>query len=50
MVLQIKNIENSNYCTDGTVLFDTRSQRSFATESVRKRLPPLTGSLLKNFK
>ena len=24
-VLQIGNIENSNYCTDGTVLFDTGS-------------------------
>ena len=35
-VLRIKNIENSNYCTDGTVLFDTGSQRSFVTESVRK--------------
>ena len=35
-VLRIKNIENSNYCTDGTVLFDTGSQSSFVTESVRK--------------
>ena len=37
-VLRIENIENSNYCTDGTVLFNTGSQRSFVTESVRKRL------------
>ena len=37
-VFQIENIENSNYCTDGAVLFDTGSQRSFVTESVRKRL------------
>ena len=37
-VLRIENIENSNYCTDGTVLFDTGSQRSFVTESVRKKL------------
>ena len=36
-VLQIENIENSNYCTDGTVLFDTGSMRSFVTESVRKK-------------
>ena len=50
MVLRIKNIENSNYCTDGTVLFNTGSQRSFVTESVWKRLPTLTGSLLKIFK
>ena len=37
-VFQIENIENSNYCTDGTVLFDTGSQRSFVTQSVRKKL------------
>ena len=37
-VLRIENIKNSNYCTDGTVLFDTGSQRSFVTESVRKKL------------
>ena len=37
-VLQIENIDNSNYCTDGEVLFDTGSQRSFLTESVRKKL------------
>ena len=37
-VLRIENIENSNYCTDGTVLFDTGSQRSFVTESVREKL------------
>ena len=36
--MRIENIENSNYCTDGTVLFNTGSQRSFVTESVRKRL------------
>ena len=36
--MRIENIENSNYCTDGTVLFDTGSQRSFVTESVGKRL------------
>ena len=36
--MQIGNIENSNYCTDGTVLLDTGSQRSFVTESVRKKL------------
>ena len=37
-VLRIGNIENSNYCTDGAVLLDTGSQRSFVTESVRKKL------------
>ena len=37
-VLRIENIENSNYCTGGTVLFDTGSQRSFVTESVREKL------------
>ena len=37
-VLRIENIENSNYCTDGTVLFDTGSQRSFVAKSVRKNL------------
>ena len=37
-VLRIENIENSNYCTDGTVLFNTGSLRSFVTESVRKKL------------
>ena len=37
-VLRIENIENSNYCTDGRVLFDIGSQRSLITESVRKRL------------
>ena len=37
-VLRIDNIENSNYWTYDTVLFDTGSQRSFVTESVRKRL------------
>ena len=37
-VLRIKNNENSNYCTDGTVLFDTGSQRSYVTESVRIKL------------
>ena len=36
--MRIENIENSNYCTDGKVLFDTSSQRSFVTESVRKKL------------
>ena len=36
--MRIENIENSNYCTDGKVLFDTGSQRSFVTESVRKKL------------
>ena len=38
MVLRIENIENSNYCTDSAVLFDTGSQRSFVTESVMKKL------------
>ena len=38
VVLRIENIENSNYCTDNTVLCDTGSQRSFVIESVRKRL------------
>ena len=38
MVLRIENIENSNYCTDSAVLFDTVSQRSFVTESVMKKL------------
>ena len=37
-VLWIENIENSNYCTDRTVLFNTGSQRSFLTEPVRKKL------------
>ena len=37
-VLQTENIEISNYCTDGAVLFDTGSERLFATESVRKKL------------
>ena len=37
-VLQIENIDNLNYWTDGTVLFATGSQRSFVTESVGKRL------------
>ena len=37
-VLQIENIENSNYCTDGAILFDTDSQTSFVTESVAKKL------------
>ena len=37
-VLWIENIENSNYCTDRTVLFNTGSQRPFLTESVRKKL------------
>ena len=41
-VLRIENIKNSNYCTDSTVLFDTGSQRSFVTESVRKKLKLLT--------
>ena len=41
-VLWIENIKNSNYCTDGTVLFDNGSQRSFVTESVRKKLKLLT--------
>ena len=36
--MRIENIENSNYCTDGRVLFDIGSQRSLITESVRKRL------------
>ena len=34
-VLWIENIENSNYCTDGRVLFNTGSQRSFAIEKVK---------------
>ena len=38
MVLQIKNIKNSNYCTDVAVFFVTGSQRSFVTVSVRKNL------------
>ena len=38
MVLRIENIEISNYCTDGAVLFSTGSQRSFVTESVGKKL------------
>ena len=37
-VLRTENIGNSNYCTDGTVLFDTGRQRSSVTESVRKKL------------
>ena len=37
-VLQIENIENSNYCTDCTVHFNTCSQRSFVTENVSKNL------------
>ena len=37
-VLQTGNIENSNYCTDGAVLFGTDSQRSFVAELVRKKL------------
>ena len=36
--MRIKNVENSNYCTYGTALFDTGSQISFVTESVRKKL------------
>ena len=40
--MRIKNVENSNYCTDGTALFDTGSQISFVTESVRKKLKLLT--------
>ena len=40
-VLQIKNIENSNYCTDGAILFDIGSQRSFLTE-LTKNLKLLT--------
>ena len=31
-------IENSNYCTDGTVLFYSGSQSSFVTESAGKKL------------
>ena len=38
-VLQIENIENSNYCADCAVHFNTpRSQRSFVTENVSKNL------------
>ena len=37
-VLQIEDIGNSNYCTNGAILSDTGSQRSFATESISKRL------------
>ena len=37
-VLRIENIENSNYCTDGAFVFNTGSQRSFITESARKKL------------
>ena len=37
-VLRTENIGNSNYCTDGTVLFDTGRQRSSVTESARKKL------------
>ena len=37
-VLQIENIGNSNYCADGAILFGNGSQRSFATESISKRL------------
>ena len=37
-VLQTGNIENSNYCRDGAVLFgSTDSQRSFIAELVRKK-------------
>ena len=36
--MQIENIDNLNYWTEGTVLFATGSQRSFVTESVGKRL------------
>ena len=38
VVLRFQNIDNSNYCTDGAVLFDIGSQRSFVTESIRKML------------
>ena len=37
-VVQIENIEDSNYCTDIAVLFNTGSKGSFVTESVRKKL------------
>ena len=36
--MQIVKIENSNYGTDGAILLNTDSQRSFVTESVRKKL------------
>ena len=36
--MRIENIENSNCCTDGAVLFENGSLRSFVTESVRKKL------------
>ena len=35
-VLQIETIEHSNYCIDSAVLFDTGSQRSFATDCWEK--------------
>ena len=38
MVFQTENIDKSNFCKCGTVLFDTGSQRSFVTEYVRKKL------------
>ena len=38
VVVQIENIEDSNYCTDIAVLFNTGSKGSFVTESVRKKL------------
>ena len=41
-VLRIENIENSIYCTDSAVLFDTGSQKSFVIESFRKKLKLLT--------
>ena len=41
-VLQIENIENSDCFTDGAVLYDTDSLRSFVAESVGKKLNLLT--------
>ena len=41
-VWRFENIENSIYCTDNAVLFDTGSQKSFVIESFRKKLKLLT--------